>query len=127
MKAPVHLDTNYLIAFAGDASADVVASVERWILEDQKFCCSAMAWAEFLCGPVLPEEIAALETLLHSVVPVTPELAADSARLFHETGRRSRSLPDCIIAATAIAARAPLATHNRADFEPFRTHGLDLL
>ncbi len=123
----MHLDTNYLIAYAGDASADVVANVEQWIREDRKFCCSAMAWAEFLCGPVLPGEIAAMESLLHAMLPVTPELAAAAASLFRETGRRSRSLPDCIIAASAIASKAPLATLNRSDFNPFLPHGLELV
>jgi len=127
MDTPVHLDTNYLIAYAGEASTDVVTRVEEWILEDRKFCCSAMAWAEFLCGPVLPEEIAAMETLLHAVLPVTPGLAAEAARLFRDTGRRSRSLADCIIAATAIEAKAPLSTYNRDDFTPFLPHGLELL
>jgi predicted nucleic acid-binding protein len=127
MAVPIHLDTNYLIACAGESNADVVTRIEEWILEDRKFCCSAMAWAEFLCGPVLPEEIVAMETLLHGVLPVTPSLAAEGARLFQETGRRSRSLPDCIIAASAMAEKAPLATNNRDDFEPFLAHGLILI
>jgi len=126
MTAIVHLDTNYLIAYAGEASPDVVTRVEQWIGQDFGICCSAMAWAEFLCGPILPEEIAAMETLLQSVVPITPGLAAEGARLFRETGRRSRSLPDCIIAATAIAAKAPLATNNCDDFTPFLPQGLQL-
>lgn len=124
MAAPIHLDTNYLIAYAGESCADIVNQVENWISKDRKLCCSAMAWAEFLCGPVLKEEIAAMETLLSSVLPLTPELAAEGARLFRETGRRSRSLADCIIAATAVAAKAPLATNNRNDFTPFLPHGL---
>lgn len=122
----VHLDTNYLIAYAGEFSSEVVNQVEGWIREDRGLCCSGMAWAEFLCGPVLPEEIAATETLLSEVLPITPDLAAEGARLFRETGRRSRSLPDCIIAATAIAAKAPLATINRDDFTVFLPHGLEL-
>lgn len=127
MDTPVHLDTNYLIAYAGEASTDVATRVEGWILEDRKFCCSAMAWAEFLCGPVLPEEIAAMETLLHAVLPVTPVLAAEAARLFRDTGRRSRSLADCIIAATAMSEGVPLATLNHNDFLPFVPHGLIIL
>ena len=124
MDASIHFDTNYLIAYAGEASDEVVEKVELWIVEDRKFYCSAMAWAEFLCGPVLPEEIAAMVSLLHGVLPETPELAAEGARLFRETGRRS--LPDCVIAATAIAAKAPVATLNLSDFNPFLPHGLML-
>ncbi len=86
-----------------------------------------MAWAEFLCGPVLPEEIAAMETLMHTVLPVTPVLAAEGARLFRETGPRSRSLPDCIIAAAAMMNHAPLATLNRQDFNLFVPQGLELV
>ena len=127
MAPSIHFDTNYLIAYAGDASADVVVNLEHWIVEDRKFYCSSMAWAEFLCGPVLPEEIAAMQSLLHGVLPVTVELAAEGARLFRETGRRSRSLPDCIIAASAIASKAPLATLNLSDFTPFLPHGLELV
>jgi predicted nucleic acid-binding protein len=127
MGAPVHLDTNYLIAYAGGISAEVIQRVEHWISQDRKLCCSAMAWAEFLCGPIEPEDIAAMEILLDHVEPVTPELAAEGARLFRQTGRRSRSLPDCLIAATAIAAQAPIATNNHADFTPFLPHGLQLV
>lgn len=127
MASPIHLDTNYLIAYAADASADVVANIEQWILKNREFSCSSMAWAEFLCGPVLAKEIAAMESLLHGVLPVTPELAAAGAHLFRETGRRFRSLPDCIIAASAIASKAHLATLNLSDFQPFLPHGLKLV
>jgi predicted nucleic acid-binding protein len=58
------------------------------------------------------------------VLPVTAELATEAGRLFLETGRRSRSLPDCIIAAAAIRDQAALATVNRSAFEPFVAHGL---
>lgn len=126
MPSGVHLDTNYLIAYAGEAHEGVVAQMDAWILEDRKLHCSAMAWAEFLCGPVLGEEIDAMASLLTDIVPVTPELAAEGARLLRETGRRSRSLQDCIIAATAILAREPLATINRKDFEPLLAYGLEL-
>jgi predicted nucleic acid-binding protein len=54
---------------------------------------------------------------------VDAELAAD---LFNQTGRRSRSLADCMIAAVAIRCRADLATINSSDFQPFIQHGLNL-
>ena len=47
-----------------------------------------------------------------------------AARLFNRTGRRSRSLADCMIAAVAIRCGAKLATINAADFQPFTAHGL---
>ena len=127
MATLIHLDTNYMIACASGLDSVAIAQVDQWIIRDQKFCCCAMAWAEFLCGPVLHEEIAAMETLLDTVVPVTSELAAEGARLFRETGRRSRSLPDCIIAAAAMMNLAPLATLNRQDFTLFVPHGLELV
>jgi len=96
MAVPVHRDTNYLIAYAGESSAEIVNQVENWIRKDRKLCCSAMAWAEFLCGLVLPKDIAATKTLLSGVLPISLKLAAEGERLFRRTGRRSRSLADCI-------------------------------
>jgi len=49
-----------------------------------------------------------------------------SALLFNKTGRRSRSLADCMIAAIAIRCGASLATINTADFQPFVQYGLAL-
>jgi predicted nucleic acid-binding protein len=57
---------------------------------------------------------------------LTREIAERAAALFHTTGRRRGSLGDCLIAATALAANARLATENPADFERFRTAGLML-
>jgi predicted nucleic acid-binding protein len=52
--------------------------------------------------------------------------AALAADLFNQTGRRSRSLADCMIAAVAIRCGAKLATINTPDFQPFVRHGLVL-
>lgn len=127
MPSAVHLDTNFLIHYVGGGNEHVIPKVEQWLREGLAIHTSAMAWAEFQCGPLLPEENAAAAELLHSILPVTLELAAQAGRLFQETGRRSRSLADCLIAATAMRARAALATLNRSDFEPFIPHGLQLL
>lgn len=127
MPSAIHLDTNYLIYYAGGGDPQVIESVEKWLLEGRALHISAMAWAEFQCGPLTLEENAMALNLIHSVLPVTVELATEGGQLFQQTGRRSRSLPDCIIAATAIRDHAALASVNRADFDPLVSHGLQLL
>lgn len=127
MPSDVHLDTNFLIYYVGGGDEQIIQRVEQWLMDGRAIRVSAMAWAEFQCGPLLPEEAAEAAALLHSVLPVTAELAAEGGRLFQETGRRSRSLPDCLIAATALRDHAELATVNRTDFKAFATHGLQLL
>ncbi|MDD5262528.1 MAG: PIN domain-containing protein [Methylacidiphilales bacterium] len=127
MPAEIHLDTNFLIYYIGGGDDAVVRKVEGWLTEGRAIYASAMAWAEFQCGPLTPQEHSVALDLIHSVLPVTVETATEAGRIFQETGRRSRSLADCIIAATAIRNSARLATSNRADFEPFLQHGLKLV
>ena len=50
--------------------------------------------------------------------------ALKAAELFNLTGRRSRSLADCQIAAVALRLGVHVATTNVADFAPFQAHGL---
>ena len=86
-----------------------------------------MAWAAFKCGPASSELIEAWRVMLMDrIVPIDQTLAELAATLFNQTGRRSRSLPDCLVAATAINSGAQLATLNRGDFDLFVKFGLVL-
>ncbi len=120
------LDTNYLIA-SGRSGSSAAVQVDEWILKGEPLHVSAIAWSEYLCGPLHPSEEQASRALLQGVHPVSEAIATFAAQLFNQTGRRTRSLSDCIIAATAILAREPLATLNVADFRPFESFGLILV
>lgn len=122
----IQFDTNFLILslVPGTAEAQRVASL---LAAGEDVGISTMAWAEFLCGPVTPAQLAATSALLPSPIPVTPEDAARAAELFNETGRRRGSLPDCLIAAACLRLDATLATNNTDDFRRFEPHGLRLL
>jgi predicted nucleic acid-binding protein len=119
------LDTNYLIGNGQSGSAAAV-QIDGWLLAGEALHTSAIAWAEFLCGPLTTSEEQLGAAILHSIHPTDAKVASLGATLFNATGRRSRSLPDCLIAATAILAQQPLATLNRSDFEPFVPFGLTL-
>lgn len=120
-----HLDTNFLIQ-ATKAGSRAHTKFQQWSAADESFGVSAVAWAEYLCGPL----DSAAEALARSMFPA-PEIFTESdavlaARLFNHTGRRSRSLADCMITAVAIRCGAKLATINAADFQLFTPHGLVL-
>jgi len=122
----IHLDTNYLIGLLVRGSIPA-ADVDRWLAAGEDLAVSAVAWSEFLNGPVTAVEISRVGAVIQSrVVPFGPAEAALAADLFNKTGRRRGSRFDCLIAATAIAANASLATVNTADFKPFTAHGLKL-
>lgn len=126
MAGLLFLDTNVLI-FGADREHPMSAQVHQWLLAGERLSVSAMAWSEFLCGPVPADTVQAWERLLGTaVVPIDRLIAERAATLFNLTGRRSRSLPDCLIAATAMTRGARLATLNRADFEPLLRYGLEL-
>ena len=121
----IHFDTNFLIQ-ATQAGSVAHTKFQQWAAANEAFGVSAVAWAEYLCGPLDPVG----ETLARSMFPA-PEIFTEpeavlAARLFNQTGRRSRSLADCMIAAVAIRCGAKLATINAADFQPFTPHGLVL-
>ena len=122
----IHFDANFLIA-ALTGGSEAAARVESWIRDGETLAISTVAYAEFLCGPLSAADAASSQTLLPDPVPLTSPDAKKASELFNATGRRSRSLRDCLIAATAIQRGAQLATYNRDDFVRFVPHGLRLL
>lgn len=88
---------------------------------------SAIAWTEFLCGPLDATAVSLAAVIVDRRIDYTAEVADLAARLFNGTGRRRNSLTDCMIAATAIAEDTPIATSNLRDFSRFEAHGLTLV
>jgi predicted nucleic acid-binding protein len=122
----IHLDTSFLIrALASGLPEDGL--MRAWLREAQTLGMSAVAWAEFLCGPV----DAPIAELASRLVPDRPPFAAEdavlAAKLYNGAGRRRGSLLDCMIAATAVRAGAALATSNPHDFRRFEAEGLRIL
>jgi predicted nucleic acid-binding protein len=122
----IHLDTNYLIGLLVRGSAQA-QDVDGWLAAGRALATSAVAWTEFLNGPVTPLEISRAELVLESrIVPFGKQEAVLAADLFNKTGRRRGSRFDCLIAATAILAQAETATANHTDFKAFVPHELKL-
>ncbi len=126
MNTLLHLDTNALIALA-DPSGSVVRIVRRHVESGLLPATSAVAWHEFVRGPLLPDELLRVERVIGARVQVVSRGTAElAARLFNATGRRRASTADCFIAATAIEQEAPLLTHDAKDFKGFVPLGLKL-
>jgi predicted nucleic acid-binding protein len=122
----IHLDTNYLIGLVVKGSPQA-QKVDEWLVAGQTLGASAVAWTEFLNGPVTPLEISRAEAVLQSrIVPFGQTQAVLAADLFNKIGRRRGSRFDCLIAATAILEQAEIATVNQIDFKVFVPHGLKL-
>lgn len=126
MAAPIHLDTNVLV-FGLQPGHALRGRIAGWRRDGIALAVSGIAWAEFLCGPVSADAVRIWDQVLDGAVePLDRAVAERAAILFNHSGRRSRSLPDCVIAATAILHDARLATLNLQDFAPFRKDGLEL-
>jgi predicted nucleic acid-binding protein len=121
----IHLDTSFLIRSLVAGSMES-GNLRNWLQEGTPIVLSAISWSEFLCGPVEPDQVELVRVMIEEFLPFLPQDAELGARLFNLSGRRRGSLIDCLIAATAIRARAALATSNRADFRKFQAHGLQL-
>jgi predicted nucleic acid-binding protein len=121
-----HLDTNYLIGLLVKGSPQA-SDVDGWLGAGEPLAASAIAWTEFLNGPVTSLEITRVEAVLGGrIIPFGQPEAVLAADLFNKTGRRRGSRFDCLIAATAILAQAEVATVNQTDFIVFQPEGLKL-
>lgn len=122
----IHLDTSFLIrALVRDSGED--ARLRDWIRADEPLGMSAIAWAEFLCGPIDEVALSLASVVVGHRVEFTEEMAAASARLFNGSGRRRGTMIDCMIAATALAEGAGIATGNPGDFRRLEPFGLTVV
>ena len=75
----IHLDTNYLIGLLVRNSVPAVA-VDLWLSAGESMAASAVAWSEFLNGPVTSVEISRVALVIQSrVVPFGHQEAALAA------------------------------------------------
>ena len=122
----IHLDTNYLIGLV-TVPSPFKAELVAWMSAGEKLAVSAVVWSEFLNGPVTRQQVHDASVIVESRIVVFGFLEAEmAAKIFNQTGRKRTTRTDCFIAATAICARAALATENRKDFMPFVAAGLQL-
>ena len=121
----IHLDTSFLIrALAGGSRED--SRLREWIRTDEPLGMSAIAWTEFLCGPVDEIGLSLASAVIGRHSPFTGEMAVTAARLFNGSGRRRGTMIDCMIAATALVEEVAVATSNPDDFSRFEAFGLAL-
>ena len=121
----IHLDTSFLIR-ALTADSPEAGILDGWVASGEILAVNAVAWAEFLCGPVRASQLEIASQILGRPRDFTAEHAAIAAGLFNATGRRRGTMVDRMIAASALWDDAPLATSNADDFRRFAEHGLRL-
>lgn len=122
----IHLDTNFII-LAFNAGTPEERQLRQWLAANEQIGVSAVAWAEFSCGPLDPLVATAAAALLPNPEPFVARHALLAADLFNAGGRRRGSLLDCMIAATAIRVGATRATNNLSDFLRFQSFGLQVV
>lgn len=121
----IHMDTNFLIKVLSPGTPEE-SKTRAWLTANEIVAMSAVAWAEFFSGPLSAADEKVARKLITHVEALSGADAEAAAQLFNKTGRRSRSLADCMIAAVAIRCGAKLATINTLDFQPFAQQGLIL-
>lgn len=121
----IQLDTSFLIlALVPGTSQDT--QLREWLTANESMGISAIAWTEFLCGPMGVADVELVARLVGTPQTYDDEHASLAARLFNESGRRRGSMIDCMIAAAAMTADSTLATANIKDFSRLVTLGLRL-
>lgn len=120
------LDTNYLIRGVSEGSGEAAELIE-WIEAGETLITPMPAWFEFICGPVTEDQKTTMRAFITGIIPFAEAEAVEAARLFNAIKRKRSHRVDAMIAGTATAAGARLATNNRPDFEPFVAHGLTLV
>ena len=121
----IHLDTSFLIRMLEQGSPE--ARFLEATDPEEPVVVSTIAWTEFLCGPIEPAEKELALQVVDGHRDLGIEHAGTAARLFNGSGRRRRSLSDCLIAAAAIHDGARLATTNLGAFRRFEPAGLKLV
>lgn len=122
----IHLDASFLIRALAEGTPED-GRLRAWLAAGETLGMSAVAWTEFLCGPVEAADLGLVDRIVRDRVAFGEGEATLASRLFNESGRRRGSLADCMIAASAIRAGAPLATENPKDFRRFEPAGLALV
>lgn len=111
----IHVDTSFLIRALVPGTAED-EKLRAWIAADEPLNVSAVAWAEFLCGPLDPADLGLAAAIFGEATPLTAEHAVRAAALFNASGRRRGTFVDCLVAACAAESDASLATANPNDF-----------
>lgn len=122
----IHLDTSFLIRSLLPDSPEN-HKLREWLGAGDTMVVSAVAWAEFLCGPLTDDELGLAARIVGPPSDFTSEHATIAAQLFNASGRRRGTMMDCMIAAASVTAGAPLATANADDFLRFAEQGLQLV
>jgi hypothetical protein len=86
----IHLDINYLVASLVPGSVQAI-QINAWLSAGETLGIAAMAWAEFLCGPVSAAHVWAARHTVMVFEDVNSVDAAKAAGLFNSTGRLNRA------------------------------------
>ena len=87
----IHLDTNFLIHALQRGSIQD-RRLRAWLAADVSVAISAVAWAEFLCGPVEDADRETARHLVGTPVPLDAAAAERAAAMFNATGNGADAL-----------------------------------